>query len=946
MKRTYICLLSLVVALSCAGKNKKPYTDIENAVSKAGSSAIAEIYLEKGDYNGYYPVKHAKVSCANLSDDWQLAGFDKKFNSPAEIPTSADWILVRKPTSVQMAHFKAGKLPDPYVGMNSKLYEPLEKKIWYYKKKFTPAVAPTKNSTLYFEAVDYFTRVWLNGKLLGEHQGMNGGPLFDVGNVLKAGENELVVEVQCAHKGDRKNFDYQKPNKIIRPAAMGAGLGTEPYFTLGMWDDVRLEILPDVHLERPFLYTKKLNGNNATMTLELEIMANTSSAKTKTHLWKNTITYRGTSERDMKALSDRYEVEIALADKSGVAFKKRMALQLYENRNWFKTDFEVENAKLWWPVGMGEAHLYDATLTLLKNGAVEDSVKFKTGIRKIERRPTMGPRVLERWDDWQYSVNGKDLFIKGANWMVPDCLADLNEEKYRWLLDMAKNSNIQMLRVWGGGPFEKDSFYDICAEYGIMVWQDFTLWHQDLPLRPYNKWEEQVMLNIFRLRNNPALTIWCGGNGFNPMSAGNTQYMGILERSLHFFDNTRPFVRSSSDAGNVHNYPDMDPCWYGRVFKYVPFISETGIHSVMNADNVRKVITDKSELNELGKMYEKWFASKHPQLMNHFVEYNPSRIPRMLSRASHIDDMNSPTLDSIAEATQVGSGEFYQIFSEQMQANSPFTAGLLPWVFTRSWPSFSAIMMIDGFGQPTAPYYYLKRTYENTHIAVLMPRIIWSGGDNVPFELSITNFGKIDSKTSAVLNIYNDKFEKLSTLKFEVGTFPEGTSLKKISAGEYVIPADYLDRFFFVEAILSDENGKTISSSVYNLRSLKRASSAKAHKELEHFPIPYKHFYPWWTLKAGPWLKPTVKSAPKAELETKIVSQSCDGENCKAVVEIKNNSNVPAFMTQIKVAGAEKYYSDDNFFWFPSNTTKTFNVYWKKGSAPCEIKVDAWNSKK
>ena len=145
----------MVVALSCAGNNKKPYTDIENAVSQAGSSAIANIYLEKGDYNGYYPVKHAKVSCANLSDDWQLAGFDQKFNSPAEIPVNADWILVKKPTSVQMAHFKAGKLPDPYVGMNSKLYEPLEKKIWYYKKKFTPAVAPTKNSTLYFEAVDY-----------------------------------------------------------------------------------------------------------------------------------------------------------------------------------------------------------------------------------------------------------------------------------------------------------------------------------------------------------------------------------------------------------------------------------------------------------------------------------------------------------------------------------------------------------------------------------------------------------------------------------------------------------------------------------------------------------------------------------------------------------------------------------------------------------------------
>ena len=931
----------LVAGLSFA--TKKQTIDIENQMLLDGRSDDAKLFLEKGNYNGYYPSKHASKSI-DISNDWKLAGFDSKFESPEKIPTDADWISVKKPTSVQMAHFQAGKLPDPYVGLNSKLYEPLEKKIWYYKKKFTPSVAPTKNSILYFEGIDYFVKVWLNGKLLGTHQGVNGGPTFDVGKVLKAGENELVVEVECAHKGDRKNFDYNKPRNIVKPIVFGAGLGAEPFFHIGMWDGVRLEILPDVHIERPFLYTKSLDGNNAKMSLEVEILADTNSVKMHNRIWKNTITYRGTSERDMKLLKDRYELEVSLADESGVAFKKTMPLQLYKNRNWFKIEFDVANPKLWWPVGMGDAHLYDTSVSLLKNGVVQDTIKFKTGIRKIERRATMGPRVLERWDDWQYSVNGKDLFIKGANWMIPDCLGNLDENTYRWLLDMAKNSGIQMLRVWGGGPLEKTSFYDICAEYGIMVWQDFTLWHQDLPLRPYNVWEEQVMLSIFRLRNNPAMTIWCGGNGYNPFSAGNTQYVGIIERTLNMYDNTRPFVRSSSDAGNVHNYPDMDPCWYARVFRYVPFISETGIHSVMSADNVRKVV-DKSELNELGQMYDKSFAGKHPQLMNHFVEYNPSRIPRMLSRASHIDDMNNPTLDSIAEATQIGSGEFYQVFSEQMQSNSPLTSGLLVWVFTRSWPSFSAIMLVDGYGQPAAPYYFLKRTYEKTHIAALMPRLIWKAGEKIPFELSITNFGKIEKPTTAQLNVYNNKFEKVSSNKFNVGTFPEGSSLKKISGGEFEIPSSFTDTFFFVEAILYDADGKVISNSVYYPRCLKLAEDERTYKRLNRFPIPYKDYFPWITLKNGPWLKPTIKAAPKAELETKIISEKCDGKNCSAMLEIANNSDVPAFMTQIKVAGAFRYYADDNFFWLAPKSKKQIKVVWQKDNAPCEIKVEAWNSK-
>ena len=110
----------------------------------------------------------------------------------------------------------------------------------------------------------------------------------------------------------------------------------------------------------------------------------------------------------------------------------------------------------------------------------------------------------------------------------------------------------------------------------------------------------------------------------------------------------------------------------------------------------------------------------------------------MLSRASHIADMSAPSLESISEATQIGAGEFYQIVSEQMQANYPITTGLMPWVFKRPWPVV-AIMLADYFGQPNAPYYFLKRTYEPTHIAVKLPEIIWAAGEKMPINVAVTH---------------------------------------------------------------------------------------------------------------------------------------------------------------------------------------------------------------
>ncbi len=924
--------------------------DIENRESAAGGSSFANSFLERGTYNGYYPSKRSGSAHIDLSNDWELAGIDAPgLKSPKELPEDAAWIHVSEPTSVQMAHFKAGRLPDPYAGLNSKLYEPLEKKIWYYKKRFSVGGAKkSKYAMLYFEGLDYFSRVWLNGKLLGSHQGMNGGPMFEIGEILKFdSDNEIVVEVSAAHGGDRKNFNYRRPGRIVKAIATAAGSGTEPFFSFGMWGGVRIELLPHVHIERPFVYTKSVGENSAIISAEVEILAYLHSAKHQPHGWRNGILYRGTSENDVVPANGSFELEIEMSDAEGTLFKKRFPLSVHKGRNWFSTEIGVENPKLWWPNGMGEPNLYDVKFTLVKDGSsAEDSISFKTGIRKILLKPTSGPKILERWDNWLFEVNGREMFVKGANWMIPDVLCDLPDWRYERMLEMAKNCNIQMLRVWGGGPFEKDRFYEICDASGIMLWQDFTLWHQDAPLRPYNVWEEQVMLNVFRLRNSPALALWCGGNGFNPFSAGNTQHMGILERTLNLYDKTRAFVRSSSDAGNMHNYPDMDPCWYSRVFRFVPFISETGIHCVMSAKNVRKIV-DASELGDLGALYEKSFAGRHPQLMNHFVEYEPSRIPRMLSRASHIDDMSNPSADSIAEATQIGAGEFYKILSEQTQSNFPLTGGLLPWVFGRSWPVFSAIMLVDGFGQPCAPYYFLKRTYSKNSVALLMPRLIWGKSEKIPMEISVANVADKCEDACVEINVYSKDMRLVSSSKTHIGTLEPSPAAKKADGGAFEIPESFEDSFFFIEAVLRDGRGTALSRSVYWPRCLKAAADPAFKARLETMPVPYKREFPWPSLKSGPWLKPTLAAARKSALKLDLLSLSRSGAKTVAKLSMENVSDTPAFMTRLDLENPNaNFYSDDNFFWLAPREKKELKIslYDFPAGESLHLSASAWNS--
>ncbi|HBL76481.1 MAG TPA: beta-mannosidase [Prolixibacteraceae bacterium] len=919
---------------------------------------------EKSLETPYYIFPRQGTQHIDLSTDWQLSCTDTELTDVGKLPGKS-LVSVQYPTTVHTALYKAGVLPNPYANLNSIQYRWVEEKVWYYQKSVViPVSAKGKLVFLNFDGVDYFSKVWINGNLLGTHEGMFGGPTIEISKYAKYDEkNEIVLEVKAGNWGNRAtNFedlprtstgdrDYSKrtgynpwaSGKIIKPWIISGGLGTEAFFSVGMWQGARIEIVPTFHIERPFLKTLSANTEKAVIHLSSEIFTSKNSLQLQLHPWNRAqMNHPNEKGNSYIPVNENLHVQIEFLSGNTVAFSKEFPLKLYEGRNWLEQDIVISNPKLWNPVGLGKPDLYRVQLSLFREDEKIDQVEFDYGIRTIERIASAGPRTFDRWENWQFIANGKKIFIKGMNWTPIDVLLDMPEERYRWTLEAAKNMGVQLIRVWGGGLLEKDCFYDICNELGIMVWQDFPIGNQDTPEFPQEIWEAQVVQNIFRLRNHPSLVVWCGGNEFNPYSYGNATSIGILERNLNIFDNTRLFVRTTPDDGSVHVYPDMDPCWYNRSYKYEAWMSETGMHSIPDASLFYELV-DNKEFFDLGKMWDNDFYKKHPEFIHHFTEYGPGRVPRMLSRASHIDSMANPTIESISEASQIGAGEWYQIVSEKMQGNYPVTTGLMPWVFKRQWPVI-AIQMMDWFGQPVAPYYFLKRTYEKTHVAIDLQRLLWGTEEGIGLVSKVTHAGNDAIFGTVTVTVYDDKF-KVLLMQVKDTEINQGPSVTQSDFGEFKIPASYKNRYLFIIAELKGRHGELISRSIYFPRVLEQMENKEFHDKSVNEPIP------WITLDKGPWLKPTV-AGTSTKLRVELIgNQFVSSDRDQLKVRISNTGEIPAFMTKIDITGIKRiFYSSDNYFWLAPGESKeiSLNVLWRelRKNRNIILEAEAWNSRK
>lgn len=945
-------------------------------ISLLGASCLGMASEPKSLVRPYYVWPRAGAQHVSLDGTWQLGYADNPIEDLAGLKKVDEWFPAAVPSSVQWALHRAGKLPNPYEHLNSRLYRWVTDKIWYYRRQFeVPSSARDQYVFLCFDGIDYFSKVWLNGTLLGRSEGMFGGPEVEVSEHLHYGPgatNELIVEVGPGNMYGIHSFDpVDAQRKVIIPWGIAGGFGSivggggdyynlmqrgghlmvvpspidiKEFFPVGIWRSVRLEVVPRVHMERPYLVTEEATAENARLKLSVEVDVNIDSTKTDLHSWNDAMLSSYRDSLKSAVVEDAPTLRIQLLDPASPApvWSEDVPLHIYEGRNWVSHDIHLKSAKLWWPNGMGDPNLYRVRLALVHGGNETDRTEFDYGIRTIKTVPTTGPRTLDNWHDWQFIVNGRPLFVKGANWWTVDILLDLPRERYAWLLKGARDEGLQILRVNGAGYAETDDFYTLCDHLGLMVWHEFPLGNSEDANWPQDVWEAQVLHLLFSLRNHSSIALYSGGNEFNPYSLRNATMAGILERSIAIFDPTRIYRRTSPDGGDVHMYPDMDPTWYSHLLRFVPFLSETGLLTFSEPQGILKVVTESEMQGPLRDILMPSFATAHPEFVNHFMEYyTNANAKNMLHRASQFIDISGPDLNALSTAAQAASAEYLQIISDGLQANYPVTVGFMPWVFNTPWP-VEFFMLVDAFGQPVAPYYFLKRTYEPTHVLAKMPHLLWAAGEEFPVQVTVVHAQPESLKNLVTsVEIFDVQFHSLWRKQAAVDAAP-GPSVKTSDLGAFTLPASLRDHFFFVVAELRDAKGKLLSRSDYWPRCLSRLDDAAFRRQYRAEPSPSLVF------EHGPWLMAEV-APTKTTLDIQLVSRKQNDEGHTLMeARIRNSGATPAFYTHINVEGERAFFASDNYFWLAPGEKRlvSLEVKWDRPEAPhtARLTVEAWNA--
>ena len=621
-----------------------------------------------------------------------------------------DWYPATVPGCVHTDLLHNKLIEDPFYRDNEKKQQWIEKKDWEYTSRFeVPAkILERERVELVFEGLDTYAKVYLNEQLLLNADNMFRTWRVDGKQLLKAGANTLrivfrspVNEVlplmaKLNYQLPAPNDQGEKTSPFTRKAPYHYGWDWGPRFvTSGIWRPVSLQAWDNARVNDLNTVVKKISPEVAMLTATIEIDATTGGAAT-----------------------------ILLENLTNKVVAGKKQIRLEKGTNQVSFDFTVTRPALWWPNGLGAQPLYSFRARSVVNGRVTDERVARTGLRTMELRQQRD----EAGQTFMFVVNGVPAFAKGGNWIPADSFPSrITREKYRYFIKSVRDSNMNMLRVWGGGIYEADDFYELCDEMGIMVWQDFMFACSMYPADQQflDSVRAEAIDNVKRLRNHPSVVLWAGNNEVEAawMNWGWRQnlpaslwddykkiFHGVLQEVCATFDPSRPYW-PSSPRGGLDDDPDSmrsGDVHFWRVWHFAEpftdyekltprFMSEYGFQSFPNIETV-KSFTIPSDRD-----------IESPILLAH------QRHPRgnQLVREYMLRDYPQPKdFESFLYVSQVLQAEGIRIGAEHLRRIMPHNMGSLYWQINDCWP-VASWSSIDYFGRWKALQYYARRFYND-----------------------------------------------------------------------------------------------------------------------------------------------------------------------------------------------------------------------------------------
>ena len=404
-----------------------------------------------------------------------------------------EWLPARVPGGVHTDLLVLGRIPDPFVGDNEKRIQWVAEADWEYRHRFaaTPELLRQPHVWLVCDGLDTLATVSLNGSELGRTANMFRQYRWDVKPLLKTGENDLrivfdsPVRFAAAQQAIRPMPGVSQaipggPHLRKAPCQFGWDWGPQ-LPPIGIWKDIRLEGYDDARIGEVHFSQQHVEGQ---VTVEARV------------------TIQGWDKAG-------HLVVLRLVAPDGHVFETSAAVA---SGNESRLQVRISDPQIWWPNGYGAQPLYQASVELRQSDLLLDLRVYQLGLRTVELR--------QQPDEWgrsfSFVVNGVPIFAKGSNWIPADSFPTrISDAQLEGLIRSAAETHQNMLRVWGGGFYEEERFYDLCDRFGILVWQEFIFSCSIYPLDNADFLEnvrQEVVQNIRRLRHRTSLALWCGNN--------------------------------------------------------------------------------------------------------------------------------------------------------------------------------------------------------------------------------------------------------------------------------------------------------------------------------------------------------------------------------------------------------------------------------------------------
>lgn len=628
-----------------------------------------------------------------------------------------EWHTATVPGCVHTDLLANKLIEDPFYRDNEKQQQWIGKTDWEYQTHLsvTAATMQREHVELVFEGLDTYADVYLNDALILKADNMFRTWRIDCKAALKTGDNILRVRFRSPinevlpimaklnYQLPAPNDQGEKTSPFTRKAPYQYGWDWGPRFvTSGIWRPVALETWDQARIGDLQILTNSIANDAAQLTANVEIEA-----------------------------TDSVNASVVLTNLNSGMIVGRKEVTLSKGTNKTALNFTIAHPTLWWPNGLGAHPLYRFKAQLIINGRPIDQTTTRIGVRSLElRQQTDGAGK-----SFVFVINGVPVFAKGANWIPADSFPTrISKAKYRQLVSSARDTNMNMLRVWGGGIYESNDFYDLCDEMGILIWQEFMFAGSMYPANPefLDNVKHEAIDQVTRLRNHPSIVIWCGNNEIEtgwlnwgwrknlPASLWDDYqkiFEGVLSEVASALDPSRVYWPSSPHGGLADD-PDSirsgdNHFWrvwhfaepFANYEKQFPrFMSEFGFQSFPQIETVNSYTAPADRDIESPIMLA---HQRHPRGNQLVREYMLREYPQ------------PKDFDSFLYVSQVLQAEGIRVGAEHLRRIRPHNMGSLYWQIDDCWP-VASWSSIDYYGRWKALQYYARRFYSNL---LVTPRI-------------------------------------------------------------------------------------------------------------------------------------------------------------------------------------------------------------------------------